>query len=254
MTSTRSAPSRRAGASGVFSRRLPSQKNDGPMRIDGKKNRDRGGGERVLGLEPRRLGDDVRVSCPALDLAFAVLDEDDRATAADLGRGDRDGIDETGGDVHGDSLPRDLVEDEPLERRHVEEPGDPLRRAGRLAGLRLGARAEPERPERHRDDVAKVHAIDAVELERAPDAGEPRAEVGLAGVRREEARVDRADARAAQDREPHPPAGERRQLVEEVGQHPGLVGAARTAAGEHEGDARLHGHGTLRYPGIRGTV
>ena len=57
---------------------------------------------------------------------------------------------------------------------------------------------------------------------------------GIAEVRREEARVDGADARAAEDVDLRRRAAHARQVVEDVREHADLVRAARSAAGEND--------------------
>jgi hypothetical protein len=199
--------------------------------------RDRRRSHRVRRLEHGRAGDDERIARPEIDRSGAVLDEDHREPGADLGRGDRDHVDRSGGDVRPDLRPGDLVADQLLERLDVEEPGD--RRRSGLAFRDLAEPVEAEGPERHAKKVPRPHAIDAVDLERAPDPRQPLAGILLGCAGREVTGVDRADARPAHDREARPAAEHAAEIAEQIRQHSGLVRAPGPAAGEHERDPRL---------------
>ena len=79
----------------------------------------------------------------------------------------------------------------------------------------------------------RAEAEHARDLELAPQMDEPaHAEHGIGEVRGEVARVDRADARSAEDVDLRRRAAHAREIVEHVPEHADLVRAARAAAGE----------------------
>ena len=123
----------------------------------------------------------------------------------------------------GDGAPGDLALDELGHRRDVEDA------AGR------GAAAEHDAVEAER--LAHAEAEHAAEVELGPqvdEAADP--DGGVGEVRGEEAGVDGADRGAAEDVEARGGAADAGVAVEHVGEDADLVGAARAAAREDDGD------------------
>jgi hypothetical protein len=170
---------------------------------------------------------------------------------ADLGTGDTQRTARAEPEIRGQAVPRDSLGDDPLERRHIDEPADHLRAlpAARAANaLRESERAHRDPQQiRHReaDDVGEPHLPPGIgETCRARLAGKLRAGGGVGGM-------DRTD-RGSTD---HVEVGARWQLrdhlLEQVGQDSRFVRPACTPTREDETDPARPSHAPSRPPSVR---
>ncbi len=153
------------------------------------------------------------------------LHERDRAAARELRRHHADGVDEAVGDVAVQAVPVEPAFEEAAQRPRVEQAAAP--HAGqpqRVAGEARELQRQPGADQR-RDDVLAAQAAPALQhqlrLRRRRQVRE----------RAEQRRVDRADARPAQQRDALAARLQRRQQHR---QRSDLVGAARPATRQHE--------------------
>ncbi len=202
----------------------------GALDLDGpEQERDRARRERVLRPDVARPHLDERVPAPARERS-ARLDEHDRPPGAEVGRADGERVEVPLAEVAVEPVPVHPPLDDAGERLGPEEVRDPPRhlpQPGR-AQLPKHVGGEPGEPER-----APVE--DVLEPERAPDLHERLALVlRTVRARREEAGVHRADRGAADEVDAGLGAERLRELAAEVADDPGLVRAARAAAGEDE--------------------
>ena len=150
---------------------------------------------------------------------------------------DRGGLQAALRDVLADPLERDRALERGLQRRRVQQRVDVEREQAREGQRRAGEPLQVAH-RRRRHHVAPADLL--------PDrAAADEREVAAVGQRRGQiGAVDRADARA----EDQVRALGLRQCGEQDREHPGLIGAACAAAGEHERD-RLR-----RHPGAQATA
>ena len=191
----------------------------------GEEQRDGGAGEGVvrsdaIGPEQRARGNRRRHR-----QVGRRLHEDDRAPRRDLGTGDREGAEHPATEATRQRAPADLPLHELRHGPDVEEPvpvAPPEEHAGQREDL---PDAEPEHPS---------------ELDVAPQIHEPaQAEDRIGEVGRQVARVDGADARAAEDVDARRAPEDPRQIVEDVPEDPHLVSAARPAPRQDHRDPAL---------------
>jgi hypothetical protein len=223
-TSSRFAPSRRAGDRGTFWRSPPSEYQDGGRR------------QRVTRRDPGRDRDGGGVAPPREVGALALLHEDHGAAGGDVGGGDGQGVEAAGLEMIADAIEGHRALDQLLEAGRVEEASVLGPGPGAVGGRR--ATEEPAPQTEHPADVG-LHQLLHVEL--GPDVDQPigQRRRRLVGEGGHAADVERAHAGAAEHVEANRPPDVARHLLEHVVDHPHLVGAARGAAGEDQRGAPL---------------
>ena len=154
--------------------------------------------------------------------------EDDGAAGRDLGRRDADRVDLAAADVAADAAPRDRLQDEALEGLGVEQTVEPV---GALpVAKKLGHSFHTEHALRQPQEIPGREAKDLVDLQVLPDSSEAAAAgFRLVGGRRQEAGVDCAHRRPADDVEIGLDTGSPRQNVEDEAQDSGFVGASSSS-------------------------
>ena len=193
-----------------------------------KENRNRRRRQRVLRADLRRARLDGRIVAPGWERARLRLHEDHRAPALHVGRRDGDRRQESAREILVDALERDRVlhdlfdasrvEDARLARGHVWRSRAKRREDARTS---LSERASSSR--------ALPHGTHALHRSRS-----------FVGPRREATRIERADARTAEDVEAHLPLQRGGDALEHVLDDAYLVRAARRPSREHERDSFFH--------------